>query len=84
VLAYGYHQDSAGAITIHIYDPNLPAQDDVDIHAAPVVVGEGTSLSGSQAVMGLKSQQLVGGDFYKHVRGFFAMPYTPVKPPSRV
>jgi hypothetical protein len=49
-----------------------------------VVVGEITSSSGAQVVMGLKSQQLVGGDFYKHVRGFFAMPYTPVKPPSRV
>jgi hypothetical protein len=84
VLAYGYHQESAGAITIHIYDPNLPAQDEVDIHAESMVVGKSTSPSGSQAVMGLKSQQLVGGDFYKHVRGFFAMPYAPVKPPSRI
>ena len=40
VLAYGYQQDAAGAITVQIYDPNLPAKDDVQILAEPVVVGE--------------------------------------------
>jgi hypothetical protein len=84
VLAYAYQQDAAGAITIHIYDPNLPAQDDVDIHAEPMVVGEVTSPTGTQTVMGLKSTQLVGGAFHKEVRGFFAMPYTPIKPPKRI
>jgi hypothetical protein len=84
VLAYAYQQDAAGAITIHIYDPNLPAQDDVDIHAEPVAVGDPTSSTGALTVMGLKSTQLVGGDFYKDVRGFFAMPYTPVRPPDAV
>jgi hypothetical protein len=84
VLAYGYQQDAAGAITIHIYDPNLPAQNDVDIYAEPVVVGEVASNSVSQTVMGLKPTELVGEIFYKHVRGFFAMPYTPVKPPQRI
>lgn len=84
VLAYAYQQDAAGAITIHIYDPNLPAQDDVDIHAEPVVVGEVTSPSGLQTIMGLKSTQQVGEKFYKDVRGFFAMPYTPVKPPKSI
>jgi hypothetical protein len=84
VLAYAYQQDGAGAITIHIYDPNLPGQDDVDIHAEPVVVAGMTSPSSPQTVMGLKSTQLVGGEFHKEVRGFFAMPYSPVLPPTRI
>jgi hypothetical protein len=32
-------------------------------------------------VMGLKSSQLLGGLFFKHIRGFFSMPYQPVQPP---
>ena len=40
VLAHAYQQDNNGAVTIHVYDPNLPAQDDVDIHAEPVVLSE--------------------------------------------
>ena len=84
VLAYAYQQDAAGTITIHIYDPNLPAQDDVDIHAEPVVVGEETSSNGARTVMGLKSTQQMSGKFYRDVRGFFDMPYTPVKPPKQI
>jgi hypothetical protein len=84
VLAYGYQQDAAGTVTIHIYDPNLPAQDDVDIHAEPVIVGEETSSNGAQTVMGLKSIQQMSGKFYRDVRGFFVMPYTPVKPPKQI
>jgi hypothetical protein len=84
VLAYAYQQDAAGTFTIHVYDPNLPAQDDVDIRAEPVVVGEVTFPSDSRTVTGLKPTQLVGGEFYKDIRGFFAMPYAPVKPPKRI
>jgi hypothetical protein len=84
VLTYAYQQDAAGASTIHIYDPNLPAQDDVDIHAEPMVVGETASSSASQTAIGLKPTQLVSGAFYKDVRGFFAMPYTPVIPPKGI
>jgi hypothetical protein len=84
VLAYAYQQDNSAAVTIHVYDPNLPAQDDVDIHAEPVVVSEAASLAGAQTTMGLKCTQNVGGKFYKEIRGFFAMPYTPGKPPERI
>ena len=83
VLAYAYQQDAAGGITLHIYDPNLPAQDDVDIRCEPVAVGGENSVSDSHTIMGFKSTQLVGKEFYKEVRGFFAMPYTFVKPPRR-
>ncbi len=84
VLAHAYQQDNKGTVTIHVYDPNLPAQDDVDIHAEPVVLSEATSLAGPQTVMGLKCTQQVGGKFYKDIRGFFAIPYTPVNPPERI
>ena len=84
VLAYAYQQDAAGGITIHIYDPNLPTQDDVDIHSEPLLLGEIPSPTGPQVVMGLRSTQRVGGAYYKDVRGFFAMPYTPEKPPERM
>jgi len=84
VLAYAYQQDAAGGITIHIYDPNLPAQDDVNIHSEPLLLGEIPSPTGPQAVMGLRSTQRVGGAYYKDVRGSFAMPYTPVNPPGRI
>lgn len=84
VLAYGYQQDTDGTLTIHIYDPNLPAQDDVDIHAEPVIVGEETTSTAERSVMGLKLSQQVGGKFFRDVRGFFVMPYSPVKPPKRI
>lgn len=84
VLAYGYQQDPAGRINIHIYDPNLPGRDDVVIQSELVLLGEETSPSGPQTVMGLKSTQLVGGTHYRDIRGFFAMPYTPVKPPKGI
>ncbi len=82
VLAYAYQHEPAAGYSIHIYDPNLPGRDDVVIQTEPVVLGEEASPSGPQTVMGLKSTQRVGGEFYKDVRGFFAMPYTPVKPPK--
>jgi hypothetical protein len=80
VLAYAYQQDASGVITIHIYDPNLPSQDDVDIRCEPKFLGDDQSAS----VAGLKSTQLVGGQFYRDVRGFFSMPYIPVKPPKGI
>jgi len=84
VLAYACQQDATGEATIQIYDPNLPAQDDVVIHVQPVVLGETSSHEGDQSPIGLKSTQLVGGEFYKDVRGFFAMPYTPINPPKGI
>ncbi len=84
VLVYACELNPTGAATIHIYDPNLPAQDDVDIQFEPVVVGEATTATGPQVVMGLKCTQLVAGKFYREIRGFFDMPYTPVRPPKLI
>jgi hypothetical protein len=84
VLAYAYQQDASGELMIDIYDPNLPGRDDVTIQSEPMLLAEETSPSGIQKVMGLKSTQLVGGTYYRDVRGFFVMPYTYVEPPKRV
>jgi len=80
VLAYAYQQNSAGVFTINIYDPNLAAQDDVVILLESLLLGEETTASGNQVITGLKSTELVGGTHYRDVRGFFSMPYTPIKP----
>ena len=82
VLAYACQEDSPGDFIIWVYDPNLPERDDVIIHLTRVQVGELSSSTGPQPVTGLKSTQLVAGEFYREVRGFFAMPYSPVKPPK--
>jgi hypothetical protein len=82
VLAYAYQQDESGSVMINIYDPNLPGRDDVTIRSEPIVLGEVTSPSGSKTVVGLKSLQLVGGAFYKVIRGYFVLPYSPVQPPN--
>ncbi len=84
VLAYAYQQDALGKISIHVYDPNLPGRDDVIIQCEPVVLGEISSPTGPQTVTGFKSTQLVGGAHYRDVRGFFAMPYVPERPPKRI
>jgi hypothetical protein len=84
VLAHTYYVDPAGGITLNIYDPNLPGRDDVVILAEPTVVGERNTPSGVEPVIGLKSTELVAGEAYRPVRGFFAMPYKPVKPPKGV
>ncbi len=84
VLVYACQENAAGEITLQVYDPNLPGRDDVVIQSQPVVVAEVTSPSGPQVVMGLKSAQLVGGEFYHHVRGYFIMPYSPEKPPKGI
>ncbi|MGE5123128.1 MAG: hypothetical protein ACM3H7_01300 [Acidobacteriaceae bacterium] len=82
VLAYACSEDGEGGYRLQVYDPNLPGRDDVLIECQPVIVGEVSSPSGPQPVMGLKSTQRVGGEFFRNVRGFFSMPYSPVKPPS--
>lgn len=84
VLAYASQEKATGEITFQVYDPNLPGRDNVVIQSQPVLVGEVTSSSGLQPVMGIKSTQLVGGEFYRHVRGFFAMTYMPEKPPKEI
>jgi hypothetical protein len=84
VLAYAYQQDASGAVTIKIYDPNLPGRDDVVIQGQPVMLGQVTTPTGPQTVMGLKAVQMLGGNFYQAVRGFFPMPYVPIQPPAGV
>jgi hypothetical protein len=82
VLAYAYQQDELGAVMINIYDPNLPSRDDVVIRSEPIMLGEAAAPSEANSVMGLKSSQFVGSAFYKNIRGYYAIPYTPVHPPK--
>jgi hypothetical protein len=84
VLAYAYQQDASGSYTVNIYDPNLPGHDDVILRVEPAVVGEESTPSGSQVIMGLKTSELVKDAQYREIRGFFAMPYTPVTPPKGI
>ena len=75
VLAYGYTGVSDTVFHIHVYDPNFPEQDQMVIRTEKVAVAGGLA-------QGLKcTQQQLDGAFSKNVRGFFAMPYTPVSPP---
>jgi hypothetical protein len=82
VLAYAYQRDESGVVMINIYDPNLPGKDDVVIHSEPIILGEEGSPLGTNTVVGLKSLQFLGGAYYKTIRGYFAMPYSPVNPPK--
>jgi len=70
VLAYGYKRNSNGDVTINIYDPNYPDDDDIYIEAAKVTVAPG--------VYGFSCSQS-SGDL---LRGFFPMAYVPENPPS--
>jgi hypothetical protein len=84
VLAYSYSDVSATTIDINIYDPNYPQRDDVSIRMERVPVGT-TLIPGvpprKRTVLGFKCCQKIG-DREKNVRGFFAMPYVPVVPPT--
>jgi hypothetical protein len=84
VLAYAYRQESDEGFTINVYDPNLPGRDDVVIRCEPFPLSEGEALSGSTRINGFKSTQLLGGAYYRDVRGFFEMPYNPVEPPDGI
>jgi hypothetical protein len=84
VLAYGCQVSDDGKVTINVYDPNLPGWDDVDISAEPVELGQDNSPGRPVPIMGLDSTQRVGGTQYRRVRGFFAMPYSPVTPPENL
>ncbi len=82
VLAHAYQEAPGGIVSINIYDPNLPGRDDVLLRLVPVLLGEEASPEGTRPVMGLKPAELLAGNHYRDVRGFFAMPYTPVNPPK--
>jgi hypothetical protein len=84
VLAYAYQKATSGTYTIRIYDPNLPGRDDVVLYAEPVLLGEEAAIGEHPSATGLKSSELLDGVHYLDVRGFFAMPYTPVIPPKKV
>src|SRR5919199_1912224 len=83
-LAYSYSEISATTIDINIYDPNYPQRDDVAIRLERVPVGT-TLIPGipprKRTVLGFKCSQKIG-EFDKNIRGFFAMPYVPIVPPS--
>jgi hypothetical protein len=82
VLAYAYHPEAEGKSVIHIYDPNLPGRDDVTIITEEVSMDEQGTSVGDHRVIGCKSTQMLAESPYKTIRGFFCMPYTPIKPPK--
>lgn len=84
VLAYAYQHEAADAFIINIYDPNLPGRDDVCIRLEPVALGEELTSAGPQAITGYKATQLIGGSYYRDVRGFFVLPYSAVQPPKGI
>jgi hypothetical protein len=67
VLAHCITQRSPTHFEIHIYDPNFPRRDDIRLDVRIV---------GSEAL----TTQIVPGGSPIRVRGFFVMPYTPVRP----
>ena len=75
VLATSYTQNADRSVDLHIYDPNFPLADDVVIHCQPVTVN-------AAGVSGFQCTELVGNRQSINVRGFFAMTYTPVEPPT--
>jgi hypothetical protein len=69
VLAYAAERLPMGVVELRIYDPNFPGADDAVIRYVP-------------SPDGVRIARIVPGRGRKAVRGFFAMPYTPVRPPS--
>ena len=65
VLAWAYQLDAEGGVTIQIYDPNLPGRDDVVIRSQAVPLSDLPPTIGSETGLGLRSTELVGGEFYK-------------------
>lgn len=78
VLAWKYVKSNETEITLYVYDPNYPLRDDVVIRCQYVPIQNDHE---SATLYGLKCAQWVGSRQIKPVRGFFAMPYTPVAPP---
>ena len=74
--------DAFYQLEIQIYDPNHPLRDDVIIKSEFVLIEKEDPLA--PPVFGLKSEQWIGDRKKKNVRGFFAMPYTPVIPPQNL
>ncbi len=82
VLAHAYTPAENGGIDLHLYDPNLPGEDDVTIHAEKVVAGTIPALFGpASPVPGFQCTQRRGSSKYRDVLGFFAMPYRFTQPP---
>jgi len=78
VLAYGYTGQPDGSVDIQIYDPNCRSADDVFIHIERVQVSQ---VDGAP-VYGLTCYECDCWEKRRLLRGFFAMPYEPVEPPS--
>ncbi len=80
VLAYACQSREGGRLSIRVYDPNLPGRDDVVLNCQPVNLGGAGSNGLPDPIQGMMTTQLLGGTFYRAVRGFFALPYTFIQP----
>lgn len=67
VLVHCMTRRSPSLALLHIYDPNFPLRDDIQIEVRT---------SGGETI----SKELVPGGAGQSIRGFFVMPFTPQKP----
>ena len=67
VLVHRLTRRSPSLALLHIYDPNFPLRDDIQIEVRT---------SGGETI----SKELVPGGAGQNIRGFFVMPFTPQKP----
>ena len=78
-------QGGAGTVDVRIYDPNHPGNDGVVLRFEPVIVGHELSALGlSVPVLGVKTRLVVSAKRTSPVRGIFAMPYSPARPPENL
>ncbi len=70
-----------GALTIRIYDPNYPNRDDVAVNARLVISGwmPGVLSIAPTPMVGVQCARTLRQRVHP-LRGFFAIPYTPVQP----
>lgn len=80
VLAHAYTLRDDSAFDIHLYDPNFPLRDDVYLRCEPVEITP--KRESGTLLQGIRTIQRVGDRDVRPVRGFFAVPYVPVKPPA--
>lgn len=76
VLAYRVADRSPAGVTLLVYDPNHPGNDEVVIAVRSV---DGSPLAGGSEI---RTSKLVPGRRARRIRGIFAMPYRFASPPS--
>lgn len=87
VLAFAWAPTTArtGGVDLRIYDPNHPRNDSVVLRCQPVIVGvEPSPLGLSVPVIGASIRLVVSPTRTAPVRGIFAMPYSPARPPENL